>query len=350
MITKPTFFRFTTILVAIAVFMQLIIILYNHFSGFLVLDGFNDFMMRWIFGSLLSIVILPFFTKADLYLVARLNHRLPWRSQWRMRIFVELLSTFLIAAIGSMAITLVSNAISGYEHALGSILIFNVIIGSIINLIIVIFFEAWNWYWAKEQSESEKQKLESELKAMRFELLKQQINPHFMFNSLNVLSGLVRKNADLAEEFISAFADVYRYVMESIEKPMVGLSEELKFARSYFFLQQIRHGDGIDWKVDLPIELMNHQLPPLSLQLLLENAIKHNAFSSKNPICIEISAKDEYLMVSNPIQKQSQITRSSGTGLQNLKNRYSFIHDKLPTFTVSEQRYIARLPLLKPTA
>jgi sensor histidine kinase YesM len=349
MITKPTFFKFTAILVIFAVFIQLIIILYNHFSGFLALDGFNDFMMRWLFGSLLSIVILPFFTKADLYLVAKLNHLLPWGSQWRKRILTELLSIFLIAAIGSIAITLVSNAISGYEHELSSILIFNVIIGSIINLIIVISFEAWNWYWAKEQSESEKQKLETELKAMRFELLKQQINPHFMFNSLNVLSGLVRKNADLAEEFISAFADVYRYVMDSIDKPLVSLSEEVKFARSYFFLQQIRHGDGIDWKVDLPIELMNYQLPPLSLQLLLENAIKHNAFSSKNPICIEITTKDEHLVVSNPIQKQSQVTRSSGTGLQNLKNRYSFLNDKLPTFAVSEQRYIARLPLLNTT-
>lgn len=346
MISKPTFLKFTGALLIFAVFVQLIIILYNHFSGYLALDGFNEFLGRWIVGSALSLLALPFFTRPDMYLVKRLNEAMPWKSYGIKRILPEFLATILIAAAGATGITLFSHLLAPYRDGLSYVLPVNIMIGSVINLILIIFLEAWHWYWTKEQIEKEKHSLESELKLMRFEILKQQINPHFMFNSLNVLSGLVRKNADLAEQFIDAFADVYRYVMETIERPEVTLNEEMQFARSYFFLQQIRHGDGVDWKVDLPVEYMNHLLPPLSLQLLLENAIKHNAFSPEKPLLVSLTFSDNCLVVSNRLNKKSQTVRSSGTGLQNLKKRYSYLTDKIPTFAISGDFYMARLPLI----
>jgi sensor histidine kinase YesM len=261
---------------------------------------------------------------------------------------VELAFCIIIAAFASTTITLVSHAISAYEHTLRSVLISNIMIGSVINLIIIIFLEAWNWYWAREQSEAEKHSLESELKLMRFEILKQQINPHFMFNSLNVLSGLVRKDAELAEEFIEAFADVYRYVVETIDKPTVTLQEELEFAKSYFFLQQIRHGQSIDWKINISTSFLPYHLPPLSLQLLIENAIKHNAFSPGQKLIIDISTENEWLCISNNLNKKISTVRSAGTGLNNLEKRYSFLTDLVPKFVMMEKEYFAKIPLLTP--
>ncbi|NJN26951.1 MAG: histidine kinase [Cyclobacteriaceae bacterium] len=346
MIWKPTFIKFTSILIAFATLVQALIILYNHFSGYLLLAGMIDFMIRWLIGSVLSLVILPFFSIPDLYMVSHFNRQLPWEKHWVIRISLELIFTVLIAAFGGSLVTILAHSLSPYREGLTSMIITNALIASVINLIIVMFLEAWTWYFARKKSENEKELLQSELNSMRFETLKQQINPHFMFNSLNVLSGLVHRDANLAEQFIEAFADVYRYVLETIEKPLVALSEEIQFSHAYFFLQQIRHGEGIEWEIDLPAEYMAYHLPPLSLQLLLENAIKHNAFSPAVPLTIQIGIIGKSLIVSNKLRKKTHLAHSSGVGLANLKKRYAHISAQVPDFKLTDHNFIAVLPLI----
>jgi len=346
MVSKPTFSRYTVLLIFFAVFIQFIIILYNHFSGYYDLEGLNDFLTRWAVGSLLSMIALPFFTFPDIYLVKMLNKFLSWQQHWKLRIPIELVCTTIIAAVSATGITAFANYLSPYPEGLRKVVIINIMIGTVINILLVVILEAWNWYWAKEQFEKEKKTLASELKVMRFEMLKQQINPHFMFNSLNTLSGLVRKDIDLAEQFIEAFADVYRYVMETIERPMVTLEEEFQFTKTYFFLQQIRHSEGLEWSVDLPADRMGWLLPPLSIQMMIENVIKHNAFSQNQPVTIEIFAEGDNVFVKNNIQKKSQVLRSSGKGLQNLKKRYRHISRARPLFTVLDSHFVAKLPLI----
>ncbi len=181
----------------------------------------------------------------------------------------------------------------------------------------------------------------------QFEVLKSQINPHFMFNSLNVLSGLINKDIGKAQQFIDEFSHIYRYVLETLEQQVVTLEKELDFTRSYLFLQQIRHGNDLSYTVNLPSSLLKWVLPPLSLQVVLENAIKHNIVNESKPLKIEIFSENNHLVVRNNIQPKISAVASTGLGLKNMVKRYRLISDFTPTFQVNTDYYVARLPLIE---
>jgi LytS/YehU family sensor histidine kinase len=167
-----------------------------------------------------------------------------------------------------------------------------------------------------------------------------------MFNSLNVLSGLINVDVAKAQLFIDEFSQIYRYVLETIEQPVVPLSKELDFMRSYLFLQQIRYGENLTFTVDIPAELLQRVVPPLSLQVLLENAIKHNIVNETKPLKIEIFSEGETLVVRNNIQAKISGT-STGLGLKNLSKRYALISTSEPSFRIIDNHYVAKIPLIK---
>lgn len=189
-------------------------------------------------------------------------------------------------------------------------------------------------------------KVQKENLQSQFEVLKSQINPHFMFNSLNVLSGLINVDVAKAQLFIDEFSQIYRYVLETIEQPVVTLSQELDFMRSYLFLQQIRYGESLTYSVNIPAELLQMVVPPLSLQVLLENAIKHNIVNEEKPLKIEIFNEGIYLNIRNNIQPKISGT-STGLGLKNLVKRYALISTLQTSFKVINNYYIAKIPLIK---
>jgi PAS domain S-box-containing protein len=189
-------------------------------------------------------------------------------------------------------------------------------------------------------------KVQKENLQSQIEVLKSQINPHFMFNSLNVLSGLIHVDVEKAQLFIDEFSQIYRYVLETIDQPVVTLSEELEFVRSYLFLQQIRYGEHLTWSVNIVAAKLQLLVPPLSLQVLLENAMKHNIVNESKPLKIEIYSDGDYLFIQNPIQPKVSGT-STGLGLKNLVKRYALISRMEPTFNVVDNKYIARIPLIK---
>lgn len=191
-------------------------------------------------------------------------------------------------------------------------------------------------------------KVQKENLQSQFEVLKSQINPHFMFNSLNVLSGLIATDSVRAQQFIDEFSHIYRYVLESIEQPVSSLEKELDFMRSYLFLQQIRHGDNLSYSVNIAGSLLGLMLPPLSLQVVLENAIKHNIVNNDKPLHIDISCDGEVLMIKNNIQPVISRGISTGMGLKNLQRRYALVSDQTPEFRVVNRQYVARLPLINP--
>lgn len=182
----------------------------------------------------------------------------------------------------------------------------------------------------------------------QFEVLKQQVNPHFLFNSLNVLSSLINKDAAKAQLFIDEFSQIYRYVLETIEKTVVTLGKELIFARSYIFLQQIRYGENLVFVVNLPSDLLGQYMPPLSLQVVLENAIKHNIVNESHMLNITIVHDGSWLVVSNNIQPKITMGKTTGLGQKNLIKRYSLISETVPSFQVINNQYVVRLPLLNP--
>ena len=189
-------------------------------------------------------------------------------------------------------------------------------------------------------------KVQKENLQSQFEVLKQQMNPHFLFNSLNVLSSLISKDVNKSQQFIDEFSHIYRYVLETIEKPVVTLNRELGFVRSYMFLQQIRYGENLNFNISIPSSILNLYMPPLSLQMVLENAIKHNVINEGNPLRIDIFSDNGWLVVRNNIQPKISMSKSTGLGQKNMVKRYALISSMIPTFSVVTNYYEVKLPLL----
>lgn len=343
------FFHFRTLirfLLALSFSVQLLIITYNHLTGYITVDNPSDFISRFIFGSLLSFIGALLIAVPDLRIIRYLNRNYSWNSKIIPRIIIQIISTVFIASIVSVAITLFSNFLGPYESDLQKVVINNMLIFSVSNLILMAVFEAWLYFRESNSARQKAEMLEKELSQIRFEILKSQINPHFMFNSLNVLSGLIEKDVSGAQHFIDEFSRIYRYVLETIEKQVVTLEEELNFVRSYSYLQQIRYGDSLDLTVKIPAEHLKMLLPPLSLQTVLENSIKHNIISKTNPLKVEISSEAQWLIVINNLQPKISLGRSTGLGQKNLIKRYEMISNNIPGFIVESNNYIVKLPLL----
>ncbi len=190
-------------------------------------------------------------------------------------------------------------------------------------------------------------KLQKENLQSQFEVLKQQVNPHFLFNSLNVLTSLIRVDPELAEMFTEKLSKVYRYVLENKDKDLVTLATELDFIKAYIFLINIRFAGKVFVKIEIADTDSDRQVVPMALQLLMENAIKHNTFSRKNPLNIEVSANGGgYLTVVNNLQDRKTKMVSTGVGLINISKRYALLSDIQPVFEITGNQFIAKIPLL----
>ena len=193
--------------------------------------------------------------------------------------------------------------------------------------------------------------LQKENLQSQFDVLKQQVNPHFLFNSLNVLTSLIKLEPDLAEKFSEQLSKVYRYVLENKDNELVDLNTELNFLDAYIFLLNIRFVDKLNVNLNIPEENRNDQIIPLAMQLLIENAIKHNVMSKSNPLVIDIFIDDNnYLNVINNLQERPSQIASTGVGLKNILNRYQLLKLTIPTFKKTENQFVAKIQLVKNTS
>lgn len=193
----------------------------------------------------------------------------------------------------------------------------------------------------------QKASLEKEAVLAQFAALKNQVSPHFLFNSLSILSSLVHVNPDLSEQFIEQLSRAYRYILEQKDNDRISLKTELAFIRSYTFLLKIRFEDSFDLIIDLPPYLNDHcAIAPLTLQLLIENAVKHNRMTPKAPLLVRITAEGSYLVVQNRIQVREQLDHSTGVGLQNIINRYRLLTDQPVWVGEQEGAFVVKIPLI----
>jgi PAS domain S-box-containing protein len=198
------------------------------------------------------------------------------------------------------------------------------------------------------QANTQLLKLQKENLQSQFDVLKQQVNPHFLFNSLNVLISLIKLEPDMAETFTERLAKVYRYVLENRDENLVPVKTELDFLRAYIFLIDTRFQGKVTVHIDFDEEKENRLILPLSLQLLIENAIKHNVFSTKSPLIIRLFIdNDNYMNVVNNLQIREKHMAGTGIGLKNIQSRYALICDKAPEFRQTGTEFIARVPLLE---
>jgi tetratricopeptide (TPR) repeat protein len=181
----------------------------------------------------------------------------------------------------------------------------------------------------------------------KFEALKNQLNPHFLFNTFSTLISLIPANPILAEQYTRNLSSVYRYILMGKDKELVKLNDEIDFINSYMFLISIRFNDDVKLLIDIEKEKLDYYLPLLSLQLLVENAIKHNIISNKKPLLITLKSVNSSVMVENNLQKKSSIENSTKIGLQNIINRYKLICNETVDIQQSSSHFSVKLPLLK---
>ncbi len=196
------------------------------------------------------------------------------------------------------------------------------------------------------QSEKEKESLRAANLQSQLEALKQQVNPHFLFNSLNVLDSLIEENPVRARVFLEELSTVYRYLLRANEQPLTPLAAELQFIEAYFHLLKTRHGEGLHLDLRVQSGQETHQLPPLTLQLLVENAVKHNVILPEQPLTIEIFTHGDSLTVRNNLQRKRSRVASNGVGLSNILTQYQMLGQDLPTVHDDGKLFSVTVPLV----
>lgn len=195
--------------------------------------------------------------------------------------------------------------------------------------------------------DAQAEKLQEEYSQVRLQALKSQINPHFLFNSLSVLSSLVHTNPETSERFILQLSIAYRYILDQKNSSLVTLKEELDFLEAYFFLLQIRFGNKIKMNKFITLNPEIYQLPPLTLQLLVENAVKHNKMSATEPLTIELIAIENKIEVKNNFNPREVKEPSTGIGLNNIVKRVAYVTNEQVLITQEEEWFRAIIPLSK---
>jgi len=216
----------------------------------------------------------------------------------------------------------------------------------IITLIISLFFHTVYYYKELQKRKVKEQKVIAGTASAKFDALKNQLDPHFLFNSLNVLTSLIDENPNNAQKFTTSLSKVYRYVLEQKNKELVTVDEELNFARTYMSLLKMRFEDSIIFDIPDAASNPESKVVPLSLQLLLENAVKHNMVTASKPLHIKIYEEGDYLVVVNNLQPKQIVKKSSGVGLNNIKERYQLLTQQQVKINKGAKEFAVTIPML----
>lgn len=209
----------------------------------------------------------------------------------------------------------------------------------------LIYFGA---YYFREWKENliRSERLQKEQTQVKYDALRNQLNPHFLFNALTSLNSLIFENQQLASEFLQQLSKVYRYTLQNKDKDTVSLSTEMDFINNYIFLFKTRFENAIHFKIDIDKDARDKGIVPVTIQVLIENAVKHNIVTEKSPLVISIIAKGNTLVVENTINKKSQVETSNKQGLENLKILYQYLSDTEVEITETDSFFRVKIPLI----
>lgn len=336
------YFGFAGVLAS--VFMTVVRFANNNFQGD-ILNICGNFFLNAVQGYVLVVLA----STVVLSVLAWINRVFPWNKNAYIRFMADFLITPIVAMVTMLPLSVLTYSIGiDYDHnSLQEHLIENSFIALVMDIIMVGIYEGYYFFNLWKQSLIKNEQLEKENMTARYEALKNQINPHFLFNSLNTVSALIHEDPEKAEEFIDEFSRIYRFLLEHQDKNFQMLKDELTFVRSFLSLQQIRFGESLTYSIDVPEAQLKHMIPTLSLQLLVENAIKHNKVTKAHPLAVHICSEGEYVVVKNTLQRRKESLTSTGIGLNNLNARYEMLADTKPMFLQINQEYVAKLPLIK---
>ena len=264
------------------------------------------------------------------------------------RVILGFTSSFLVSILMIFILRIFEEVIieqRSFSDFFSTETIANYIVSIIITFFVTLAFHAFYFYKTYNESKVKEQKIIAGSASAQFESLKNQIDPHFLFNSLNVLSSLIEENPEAAQKFTTSLSKVYRYVLEQKDKDLVSVEEELKFAKTYMNLLKMRFENSITFEVP-EFENDDAKVVPLSLQLLLENCIKHNIVSEKKPLHIKIYIQENELIIENNKQIKEVLQDRKGVGLQNIVSRYAILTKRNVIIQESETIFKVKLPIL----
>ena len=288
-------------------------------------------------------------TIVNSYYFNYLNHKVTWNRYKRYRL--------IIGFIGSVAITLVTVFLvrafhrivlddKTFKEFLDSERFQFYFIALLITIVASLFFHVFYFYRELQKNKVKEQKIIAGTASAKFDALKNQLDPHFLFNSLNVLTSLIDENPESAQKFTTALSKVYRYVLEQKNKDLVTVDEELEFAKTYMSLLKMRFEDSIVFEIPEQASNPESKVVPLSLQLLLENAVKHNMVTSSKPLHIKIIESNNMLVIENNLQPKQIVKKSSGVGLDNIKQRYHLLTDRKVIINQQANSFAVAIPML----
>lgn len=325
-----------------------LIFIFHYFSsdGTPVFRGFKSYLMPlWV------IFLVNLIYRGLLWLDRHLDGSIPWFYYPRKRLIVEVAiafpATLVILSLNYAFLHMLSDGPSNqpveamsHQQFLYAYVILMIVFGVVMSIVIAMnFFRNWR------KSLVEVERLKREKMKSDYRALQDQLNPHFLFNNFNMLISEIRRDPENAVCITEKLADVYRYVLESKNFETVSLSEEVGFVEAIIFLHRVRFGESLVVDVGLSNDVMEYRLPPLTLQILFENALKHNVVSAERPLGICIGVEGDYLVVVNDIQPRKS-TYSTGLGLENIKMRYEYLTERKVVIEAEEKKFKVKVPLL----
>jgi two-component system LytT family sensor kinase len=316
--------------------------------GLIFWPGFLNSFLYFITVTIWATTIVMSQWLGNVFIVHQLDKRISWIETPVKRAFIGIISLIFYSATAYILIqTLMYLIIEGsLPDNFGAWVLGSSKIAIFISFSIAFVFTSIDFLKSWQVSNLESEKLNAQMMTYKYESLRNQLNPHFLFNNFNVLSDLVYKDQELAVKFISQMSDLYRYVIDNGDKEVISLAEELTFIESYIFLLKTRFEKNLD--IRLKLEAADDDLiVPMALQLLIENAVKHNEVSSAKPLTIEIIKKDDYILVTNNLQQKNVGNNSTKTGLRNITQRYAFMTNKKIDVKLTKNRFEVLVPILK---
>ena len=303
-----------------------------------------------------------------LWLNQTYNKVLPWNKHITGRFLLEVFSGIVLVMIAAFIyvyafvdqVVEVDAAESFWAEYWDGIVKFGIVALVLVYLFSMVSFSVYSYnqyavYQIKALS------LEREQLDLQFEALKSQLSPHFLFNSLNTISSLIYKDIHMAEDFIRQLAHTYSYILGNDDERLVKLEDELQMTSSFFEMQKTRYGDALKMKIEIPEDIRQTWIPPLTLQMLIENALKHNLVDDQNPLIINLGAdakseqlivwnnhvpKPELLQIGNNLVDRPKTENSHKIGLSNIRKRYAFFTNRKPE-VLFEKDFIVKLPLIE---
>jgi len=304
----------------------------------------------WWMKLIIAIIYTAIYWNGAVLLFMYFRKKFPYMKQTGKRLLLTFITIFGFIILFDPLICSILHMKSIQEAYQPGEFFMNMTINLITVIIIASFYENAFVFDQWKNTVRVNEALKNQQIRTQFEVLQNQMSPHFLFNSLNTLTTLIAEDRKIAIDFTEKLSEVYRYILQNKEKELVGLQEELNFVMSYVFLLQMRYPENLYVNFDVDEKYLEQSIPPLTLQILVENSIKHNIISKSHPLQIDIYVESgKSIVVKNNLQQRKVIEKSTKTGLDNIRKRYSYFGSSNIDVITTARNFMVAAPLIKVT-